>query len=161
MSSANCVVIAVDGSEQSMKALEWALDNVKVSPDGGRFVALHVQSPPSIYAGLNPGGIPFGGPEDVDVPAFTAAIEAHQGRISKAIMSHAEEIWAKKNIDVEQLVVVGEPKETLCETASKLKADLLVMGSHAYGPLKRMFIGSVSNYCVNNASCPVTIVKDS
>jgi hypothetical protein len=63
-----CVIVAVDGSEESMNALTWALDNLKLrSPvddytPGGSFVVLHVQSPPSIAAGLNPGSIPFGGP---------------------------------------------------------------------------------------------------
>lgn len=62
------VVVAVDGSEESMNALKWALDNVKLrssatdSDAGGSFVVLHVQSPPNIAAGINPGAIPFGGP---------------------------------------------------------------------------------------------------
>ena len=55
------VMVAVDGSEESMKALNWALDNVKLRPDGSLFI-IHVQSPPSIAVGLNPGAIPFGGP---------------------------------------------------------------------------------------------------
>lgn len=70
MSSANlrCVIVAVDGSQESMNALRWALDNLKLRsptaefPDDGAFVVLHVQSPPSIAAGLSPGAIPFGGP---------------------------------------------------------------------------------------------------
>lgn len=165
MGSLKCVVVAVDGSEQSMLALEWALDNIRLCPpvgdkEGGKFVVLHVQSPPSISAGLNPGSIPFGGPTDVEVPAFTAAIEAHQKRITEAIMAHAEGIWTERNVEVEKVVVIGEPKELICETTSKLQAELLVMGSHNFGAFKRMFIGSVSNYCINNVKCPVTIVKN-
>lgn len=64
-----CVIVAVDGSEQSMNALRWALDNLKLRAPAadstetpGTFIILHVQSPPSIAAGLNPGAIPFGGP---------------------------------------------------------------------------------------------------
>lgn len=55
------VVVAVDGSEESMKALRWALDSVRLRPDGA-LVVLHVQPRPGIAAGLNPGPIPFGGP---------------------------------------------------------------------------------------------------
>lgn len=67
-------MVAVDASEESMKALQWALDNLRLRPGGaaseeggevvepGVLVVLHVQSPPSIAAGLNPGPIPFGGP---------------------------------------------------------------------------------------------------
>ena len=39
--------------------------------------------------------------------------------------------------DVKTQVVVGDPKETICEGVANLKADLLVMGCRAYGPIKR------------------------
>ncbi|RVW65548.1 hypothetical protein CK203_033121 [Vitis vinifera] len=171
------VIVAVDGSEESMKALRWALDNIKLrSPpshaEAGSFVILHVQSPPSIATGLNPGAIPFGGPTDLEVPAFTAAIEAHQRRITEAILDHALKICSDKNIipdevkeklvlkydssslvgptagishrphlvNVKTDVVIGDPKEKICEAAVNLHADLLVMGSRAFGPIRRAWI---------------------
>ncbi|XP_012067983.1 universal stress protein PHOS34 isoform X2 [Jatropha curcas] len=161
-----CVIVAVDGSEESMYALRWALDNLKLrssAPDStetaGYFLILHVQSPPSIAAGLNPGAIPFGGPTDLEVPAFTAAIEAHQKRITEAVLEHALQICSEKNANVKTQVVVGDPKEKICEAVENSGADLLVMGCRSYGPIKRMFLGSVSNYCTNHAQCPVVIVK--
>lgn len=156
-----CVIVAVDGGEESMDALRWAIDNLKLrSPAPGSFIVLHVQPPPTIAAGLNPGAIPFGGPSHVDVPAFTAAIEAHQGRITQAIIDHALKICSEKNVkNVKSEVVIGDAKEKVCELVEKLHADLLVMGSHTFGPIKRMFLGSVSNYCANNAQCPVVVVK--
>ncbi|KAK4352328.1 hypothetical protein RND71_027846 [Anisodus tanguticus] len=159
-----CVIVSVDGSEESMNALNWALDNIKLKPNDqepqGSFVILHVQSPPSIAAGINPKAIPFGGPSDIEVPAFTAAIEAHQKRITQAIFDHALHICANKNANVKTQVVIGDPKEKICDAVEEMHADLLVMGSRAFGPIKRMFLGSVSNYCSNHAQCPVIIVKD-
>ncbi|CAM8878285.1 unnamed protein product [Rhodiola kirilowii] len=168
-SSLKCVVVSVDSSEESMNALKWALDNLKLTPYdssqedlGGSLTVLHVQSPPSISAGLSPGAIPFGGPSDVEVPAFTAAIEAHQKRITEAIMEHALKICAERNVKVKtEIIVSGDAKEAICEAVEKLNADLLVMGSRAFGPIKRMFLGSVSNFCTNHAQCPVIIVKGS
>lgn len=161
-----CVIVSVDGSEESMNALNWALDNIKLKPHDpdsqepqGSFVILHVQSPPSIAAGINPGAIPFGGPSDIEVPAFTAAIEAHQKRITQAIFDHALQICANKNANVKTQVVIGDPKEKICDAVEEMHADMLVMGSRAFGPIKRMFLGSVSNYCSNHAQCPVIIVK--
>ncbi|XP_016455939.1 universal stress protein A-like protein [Nicotiana tabacum] len=161
-----CVILSVDGSEESMNALNWALDNIKLKPHDpdsgepqGSFVILHVQSPPSIAAGLNPAAIPFGGPSDIEVPAFNAAIEAHQKRITQAILNHATEICASKNANVKTQVLIGDPKEKICDAVEEMHADLLVMGSRAFGPFKRMFLGSVSNYCSNHAQCPVIIVK--
>ncbi|XP_031125741.1 universal stress protein PHOS34 [Ipomoea triloba] len=161
-----CVIVAVDSSEESMNALKWALANLKLqssssaAEENGFLVILHVQSPPSIGTGIKPGAIPFGGPSDFEVPAFSAAIEAHQKRISQAIIDHALKICSDKNIDVKTEVVVGDPKEKICEAVEKFHADLLVMGNRGFGPIKRMFLGSVSNYCSNRAQCPVMIVKD-
>ncbi|XP_047082621.1 universal stress protein PHOS34-like [Lolium rigidum] len=160
MATANLssVVVAVDGSEESMKALSWALDSLRLRPDGA-LVVLHVQSPPGIASGLNPRPIPFGGPKIAEVPAFTQAIEAHQRRITEAIMEHALKICSDKNVEVKTEVVVGDPKEKICEVTAELKADLLVMGCRAFGPVKRMFLGSVSNYCINSVGCPVVVIK--
>ncbi|XP_022961627.1 universal stress protein PHOS34-like [Cucurbita moschata] len=160
-----CVIVAVDGSEESMGALRWAFENLKLrssAPDSndGTFIVLHVQPPPTIAAGLSPGPIPFGGPSDLEVPAFTAAIESHQRRITAAILDHASRICSEYKVNVETKVVIGDPKEKICEAAENLHADLLVMGSRAFGPIKRMFLGSVSNYCTNHVECPVIIVKD-
>ncbi|GLT93729.1 hypothetical protein SLE2022_115060 [Rubroshorea leprosula] len=163
-----CVIIAVDGSQESMAALRWALDNLKLrtpAPDSdetpGTFVILHVQSPPNIATILNPGSIPFGGPSaaELEVPAFTQAIETHQQRITNAILDHALEICAGKNVNYRTEVLIGEPKEKICEAVENLHAGLLVMGSRAFGPIKRMFLGSVSNYCLNHAQCPVFVAK--
>ncbi|KAF9603452.1 hypothetical protein IFM89_036245 [Coptis chinensis] len=164
-----CVVVAVNSSEESMNALNWALHNLKLhssdSDEGesSALVILHVQPSPSIFAGVSPAPIPFIGPSDPEVPAFAAAIEAHQKRISEAIIAHALEICSeeKPQMNVKTQVVVGDPKEVICEVVYKLNADLLVMGSHSYGPILRMFLGSVSNYCTNQAHCPVVVVKDS
>ncbi|CAF2107981.1 BnaC08g13820D [Brassica napus] len=159
--SLTCVVVAVDGSEVSMEALKWALDNLKLSPSSpdSSFVVLHVQPSPSITAGVSPGTIPFGGPSGVEVPAFAAAIEQHQKRITDAILEHARQIYADRSVNVKTQVVVGDPKDKICETVENLNADLLVLGSRAYGPIKRMFLGSVSSYCTNHAHCPVVIIK--
>ena len=40
-------------------------------------------------------------------------------------------------INVKTHVVVGDPKEKICEVVENLQADLLVMGSRALGPIKR------------------------
>ncbi|WVY92094.1 hypothetical protein V8G54_037608 [Vigna mungo] len=165
----NRVLVSVDGSEESMKALRWALNNLKLrsptsdSTDDPSFIIFHVQSPPSIATGLNPGAIPFGGPSDIEVPAFTAAIEAHQERITRAVLDHALGICSQFNLGQSQVrthVVVGDPKEKICEAVQDLHADVLVMGSRAFGPIKRMFLGSVSNYCAHHAPCPVIIIKE-
>ncbi|XP_077224730.1 adenine nucleotide alpha hydrolases-like superfamily protein isoform X2 [Tasmannia lanceolata] len=156
-----CVVVAVDASEESMNALKWGLQNLKIQSQQGEtesqlgsFVVLHVQSPPTIATGLNPGAIPFGGPSHVEVPAFAAAIEGHQKRITKAIMDHALKICTEKNVNVKTQVVVGNPKEMICEVTANLQADLLVMGCRGYGTIKR------SHRCSNAWAGVSPLVED-
>lgn len=36
-----------------------------------------------------------------------------------------------------EIIISSDPKEAICDAVEKLKADLLVMGSRAFGPIKR------------------------
>lgn len=40
-------------------------------------------------------------------------------------------------MNVKTQVVIGDPKEKICEVAENLPADLLVMGCRSFGPIKR------------------------
>ena len=56
-------------------------------------------------------------------------------------------------------------KKILSEVAEDVPADmkvkcvLIVMGSRGLGPLKGLFMGSVSSYVTSHSTCPVLIVK--
>jgi nucleotide-binding universal stress UspA family protein len=53
-------------------------------------------------------------------------------------------------------VLHGDPVERLIERSAHL--DLLLLGSRAYGPLKRVLLGSVSSPLLRQAECPVIVV---
>lgn len=53
----------------------------------------------------------------------------------------------------------GWPKEVILEEAERWKADLIVVGSHGYGPIQRFFLGSVSLALATSAPCSVEIVR--
>src|SRR5690242_2952827 len=73
-----------------------------------------------------------------------------------------------KNI-VWKNIVASDARTALCEAvkandAGRLSllsdvADLLVLGSRGLGFVKKMLLGSVSDYCVSHAECPVLIVR--
>ncbi len=61
-------------------------------------------------------------------------------------------------INVTPLLVQGATVETILKQASKLKADMIVIGSHGHGALYQILLGSVSQGVVHQSVCPVLIV---
>lgn len=51
------------------------------------------------------------------------------------------------------------PGELICEYIDRQNIDLVVMGSRGLGNIKKIFLGSVSNYIVQHAECPVLVIK--
>ena len=56
-------------------------------------------------------------------------------------------------------VLYGDPGHALCHVAAERSARAIVMGSRGRGGLKRALLGSVSDYVVRNAPCPVVITR--
>ena len=57
-------------------------------------------------------------------------------------------------------VRVGKPAEELRAAAESLQADLLVVASHGYGPIRRALLGSVACDLVREAMCPLLVVAE-
>jgi nucleotide-binding universal stress UspA family protein len=61
--------------------------------------------------------------------------------------------------EVEALARLSSPASTILDIAGAWKPDLVVIGSHGRSALGRIFMGSVSLRVVNEAACPVRVVK--
>ena len=57
-------------------------------------------------------------------------------------------------------VLVGTPRDVIADEARRWGADLLVAGSHGFGVVKRLLLGSVSNALVHEAPCSVLVVRE-
>ncbi|CAI5519708.1 unnamed protein product [Closterium sp. Naga37s-1] len=53
----------------------------------------------------------------------------------------------------------ADPRERICHEVERMKAHTLIMGSRGLSTVKRLVLGSVSDYCVNHATCPVIVVR--
>jgi nucleotide-binding universal stress UspA family protein len=62
-------------------------------------------------------------------------------------------------ITVDRRVLEGEPGPSIVQAACETGCDLIVMGTHGRGGILRMMLGSVAEYVLRNAPCPVMTVK--
>jgi nucleotide-binding universal stress UspA family protein len=62
-------------------------------------------------------------------------------------------------VDATGEVMSGSPRAVIVEWAKQNGADLIVVGSHGYSRLTYLLIGSVADYVVHNAHCPVMVVR--
>ena len=99
-------------------------------------------------------------------PAFlTAAAHMEQTlerrRDAPALVEAAADIVreADSNVSVTTKIVDGVPKEAIVEEARSWGADLIVLGSHGYGRVRRVLLGSVAAAVVATAPCSVQVVR--
>jgi nucleotide-binding universal stress UspA family protein len=64
-----------------------------------------------------------------------------------------------KHLHIDTAVRDGSPKNEIIEEAEQWGADLIVVGCHGYGNLKRFLLGSVSQAVAVHAPCSVEIVR--
>ncbi|TJX44783.1 universal stress protein [Soehngenia saccharolytica] len=145
------IMVAVDESEESMYALSWALDFLCIQPND-TIILLHAQPLPKVYSAID--GYIF-------TYDLMQSLQKCQERITQDVFQRAKQISTEKNVQMclQSRVAVGHARDVICEEAEKVGADLVVIGSHGYGAIKRAFLGSVSDYCAHNVKCPVMIVK--
>ena len=62
-------------------------------------------------------------------------------------------------VEIRSVVAEGNPARVLLD-ASK-GAELLVVGSRGHGGFTEALLGSVGQYCVQHATCPVVVIRDS
>ena len=78
---------------------------------------------------------------------------------AKKIMGEAKTISAQNGIVFNEKIVYGEVKWDIVDFAHGQKFDLIVIGSHGFGQIKEMFLGSVANYVAHKSKIPVLVVK--
>ncbi|MQM23500.1 hypothetical protein Taro_056565 [Colocasia esculenta] len=154
MGSERRIAVAVDESEESMYALGWCLRNVITEKARNTIILLYVPPPPPVYSTLDGAGYLFS--DD----AITT-MKKYNKDLADSVMERAKQVYKDYNstVKVEAKVASGDARDVICELVGKVGADLLVMGTHGYGFIKRALLGSVSDYCARKAKCPVLIVK--
>lgn len=59
---------------------------------------------------------------------------------------------------ITRVVLTGVPHTAITDYAANVEAGLIVVGTHGYGPIKHLLLGSVAERVVRQAPCPVMTV---
>ena len=140
------ILVGLDGSDYSLKALEFALDLAKKY--SSQLVLVHVVMR-QIYA-INP--------PEAGILAGTAIVRELEAE-GKSILAKGVETVKAQGLPVEARLRQGVPAEELLRAAADEKADLIVLGSRGLSQVKAFLLGSVSDKVSHHAKCPTLIVR--
>jgi nucleotide-binding universal stress UspA family protein len=133
------IVVGVDGSEGSAKALDWAI------AEATRFPACLEL----VTAWMFPMALGYVFAKTPD------EVRQQVQRIADRSVSHVAEV--APDVVVRSTLREGEAGPTLVDLSTG--ADLLVVGSQGHGGIRELLLGSVGTYCSRHAHCPIVIVR--
>ena len=90
--------------------------------------------------------------------AVTDRATDFEGDARKVLADALNEVSSvEPDVLIRSSVVEGHPAEVLVRAARG--ADMLVVGSRGHGGFTGAVLGSVSQYCVHHAPCPVLVIR--
>lgn len=143
--TAKPIVTGTDGSEESLRAVEWAAREAVL-----RAVPLRIVS----AASLLPRTVGLQTRPDRDMIA--SLIRSERDRALAAAAERAAQ--TAPGVPVDAIPLQDQPAQAI--TGSGSGASMLVLGSRGIGAFAPMVLGSVSRYAAAHASCPVVVVRD-
>jgi len=144
------ILLAVDGSSFSDAAVEEVA--TRSWPEGSEL---------RIVSAIEPLSFPT---SEAWVPPdnYIVALEkAAQERARSIVNEAAERVQTlqRDKLRITREVATGHPKHVILSDAESWPADLIVVGSHGYRGLTRLWLGSVSQAVASHAKCSVEIVR--
>jgi len=135
------IMVALDGSEQSLLALKHARAIAECF--GSKLILVHA----------------FPHTSDLRDSIEYNNLVALRTNEGQAIIETARKQLGRASIEVEEDLLEGPPAEAILSAATIRNSDLIVMGSRGMGSLKGMVFGSVSTKISHYAPCPVMVVR--
>lgn len=139
------MLVAVDGSEVSVRALEHAARQASIAPDLHLHV-LCVQPPPRVYG-------------EIDVYVGEQRVHALGESAARSVLEDARERLRGRVAHFELEHLVGDPGAVIASRAAEIGCESIVMGTHGRGRLGSALMGSVAQHVVHASPVPVTLVK--
>jgi nucleotide-binding universal stress UspA family protein len=135
------IVVAIDGSEHSHRALEYAKHLAECT--GASLWLVHAF------------------PHTSDLLGFEQyeQLVARRTGVGQAVLEEARELLGETTLNVNEELLEAPAAEAILNVVEVQKADLIVMGTRGLGSLRGLLLGSVSSKVVQHAYCPVMLVR--
>ena len=130
------VVVGVDGSEQSQRALMWALRYAAGRP------AVVVQAVMVVNT------------KDLDEQARAARLADAESSVSAMVDRAVQGCTRPRTVGYE--VAEGDPSVVLVDASHR--AEMLVFGAHRMSSIRQPALGTVSLACIRMGACPVLVI---
>ena len=141
------IMVATDGSELAKKAVDSAIEIAKSS--NAKLYAVHVIALGDYYSSM---------PLSIDVE-WMKAMEEHLRIQGKEAIDYVENAGRAANVEVEPVILEGNPANEIVDFAEKNDIDLIVMGTQGKTGIQRFLIGSVAENVVRHSIKTVLVVK--
>lgn len=144
MKGYNTILVGVDAEPTAEQALRRAMDMARAS-DAELHVAHSVYVPPGWW-----GAAPAVSVDVVSLQEATA--DALWATVDAMLAEHPELVVHRHKLE-------GFPPDALLETAERIEADLIVLGTHGRGEVSAFLLGSTGHRILAHASADVLVVK--
>ena len=145
------IVVGIDGSEESMKAAEYAISIAKLY--NAELIAITVLTSDIGYIYSSPG---------VESPPLTVKeIVLLAGDEAKKWFDEIKEKANKKGIQLKTESIVAKKSllNTILEYVEEHNINLVVVGTRGRSGIKKMLLGSIASGLVTYSPCPVLVIK--
>lgn len=153
------ILVAVDQSE--MKGQVFAAACAIAQASGGRLMLFHVlmplgdSAPPVLALGVD--GV-YPGIHGEALQQYMQELD-HAEKRGLADLQALQTQATSLNLEAEICQETGDPGSSICETAHRWGADLIVLGRRGLSGFSELFLGSVSNYVLHHAECSVLTIQ--
>lgn len=137
------ILLATDGSPTAEEATKEAIELARLF-EGELLIVTAWDIP---YSTLGYAALPLNGD-------LMKAAEDQAKKVAREAAAAAK----AEGISAQMVVLRGFPVEEICAAAKKFGPELIVLGSHGWGAMKRMLFGSVSTGVLHHTSVPVLVV---
>ncbi len=142
------ILLATDGSPACDQAARVAIGLARTH--GAKLTALYVVDPYP-YLGI-------GQANPLGFQAYIAAAHAHAGKALSRAAELGDDGGAPVAMET-RIVEEATAAHGIAQTARDEGADLIVMGSHGHGALRKIVLGSVTTRVLAEAPMPVLVVR--